>query len=262
MKKLEGKIVFITGASSGIGKACAEAFAEQGANLIISARRSNIIEKIEEEIKSKYHVKVYAFKLDVKNQQEVEWAVNSLPDEWRNIDILINNAGLAKGLNRIYEDDISNWEEMIDTNVKGLLYVTRAIVPGMVERESGHVINIGSTAGHEAYPKGHVYCATKHAVNAITKSLRIDVIDKNIRVSTVDPGAVETNFSNTRFLGDMEKAKSMYKGIIPLVAEDVADAVLFCATRPPHANIAEIIMMPSQQASALIFHRKDELGRV
>jgi 3-hydroxy acid dehydrogenase/malonic semialdehyde reductase len=257
MKKLEGKIVFITGATSGIGEASAYALAEQGANLIITARRSNILEKLETAIKTKYGVKVFTIKLDVKNKQEVEWAINSLPDEWKNIDILLNNAGLAKGLNKIYEDDIENWEEMIDTNVKGLLYVTRAIVPGMVQRESGHIINIGSTAGHEAYPKGHVYCATKHAVNAITKSLRIDVIDKNIRVSTVDPGAVETNFSNVRFLGDKEKAKSMYKGLIPLVAQDVAEAVVFCATRPPHANIAEIIMMPTQQASALIFHRKE-----
>lgn len=257
MKKLEGKIAFITGATSGIGEASAYALAEQGSNLIITARRSNILEKLEAEIKSKYGVKVFAIKLDVKNKQEVEWAINSLPDEWRNIDILLNNAGLAKGLSKIYEDDIENWEEMIDTNVKGLLYITRAIVPGMVERESGHVINIGSTAGHEAYPKGHVYCATKHAVNAITKSLRIDVIDKNIRVSTVDPGAVETNFSNVRFFGDKEKAKSMYKGLTPLVAQDVAEAVVFCATRPPHANIAEIIMMPTQQASALVFHRKE-----
>ncbi len=258
MRKLEGKIAFITGATSGIGEASAKALAEQGANLIITARRSNILEKLEAEIKSKYGVKVFAIKLDVKNKQEVEWAVNSLPDEWKNIDILLNNAGLAKGLSKIYEDDIENWEEMIDTNVKGLLYVTRAIVPGMVERESGHVINIGSTAGHEAYPKGHVYCATKHAVNAITKSLRIDVVDKNIRVSTVDPGAVETNFSNVRFFGDKEKAKSMYKGLTPLVAQDVAEAVVFCATRPPHANIAEIIMMPTQQASAIVFHRKEE----
>lgn len=258
MKKLEGKIAFITGATSGIGEASAYSLAEQGANLIITARRSNILEKLESEIKSKYGVKVFAIKLDVKNRKEVEWAVNSLPDEWKKIDILLNNAGLAKGLSKIYEDDIDNWDEMIDTNVKGLLYVTRAIVPGMVERESGHVINIGSTAGHEAYPKGHVYCATKHAVNAITKSLRIDVIDKNIRVSTVDPGAVETNFSNVRFFGDKEKATSMYKGIIPLVAQDVADAVVFCATRPSHANIAEIIMMPTQQASATIFHRKED----
>lgn len=258
MNKLKNKIAFITGASSGIGKACAISLAEQGANLIISARRSNIIEKLEEEIREKFNVKVFGLKLDVKNRQEVEWAIDSLPEEWKNIDILVNNAGLAKGLSKIYEDDIDNWEEMIDTNVKGLLYITRTVVPGMVERESGHVINIGSTAGHEAYPKGHVYCATKHAVNAITKSLRIDVVDKNIRVSTVDPGAVETNFSNVRFLGDKDKAKSMYKGIIPLVAEDIADAVTFCATRPPHANIAEIIIMPTQQASAMVFHRKEE----
>ena len=258
MNKLKNKIAFITGASSGIGKACAISLAEQGANLIISARRSNIIEKLEEEIREKFSVKVYGLKLDVKNRKEVEWAIDSLPEEWKNIDILVNNAGLAKGLSKIYEDDINNWEEMIDTNVKGLLYITRTVVPGMVERESGHVINIGSTAGHEAYPKGHVYCATKHAVNAITKSLRIDVVDKNIRVSTVDPGAVETNFSNVRFLGDKDKAKSMYKGIIPLVAEDIAEAVTFCATRPPHANIAEIIIMPTQQASALVFHRKEE----
>lgn len=258
MKKLEGKIAFITGASSGIGRACAFGLAKEGANLIISARRTNIIEKLEEEIKTKYDVNVFALKMDVKNRKEVEWAINSLPDDWKNIDILINNAGLAKGLSKIYEDDIDNWEEMIDTNVKGLLYVTRTIVPGMVEREKGHVINIGSTAGHEAYPKGHVYCSTKHAVNAITKSLRMDVVDKNIRVSTVDPGAVETNFSVVRFSGDVEKAKNVYKGITPLVAEDVAESVVFCATRPPHANIAEIIMMPTQQASALVFHRKED----
>ncbi len=257
MKKLESKIAFITGASSGIGKACAFSLAEQGANLIISARRINLIEQMKEEIQSKFNVKVFTLKLDVKNKKEVKESINSLPEEWKNIDILVNNAGLAKGMNKIYEDDIDNWEDMIDTNIKGLLYVTRTVVPGMVERKSGHVINIGSTAGHEAYPKGHVYCATKHAVNAITKSLRMDVVDKNIRVSTVDPGAVETNFSNVRFFGDKEKAKNVYKGITPLVAEDVAEAVTFCATRPPHANIAEIILMPTQQASALVFHREE-----
>lgn len=258
MNRLNGKIAFITGASSGIGKACAFSLAEQGVNLIISARRVNIIEKISEEIKEKYGVKIYTIKLNVKDRKEVEWTINSLPEEWKNIDILVNNAGLAKGMNKFYEDDIDNWEEMIDTNVKGLLYVSKAIIPGMIERKSGHIINIGSTAGHEAYPKGHVYSATKHAVTAITKSLRIDLIDKNIRVSTVDPGAVETNFSNVRFFGDKEKAKNMYNGLVPLVAEDVAEAVTFCANRPKHANIAEIIMMPSQQASALIFHRKTD----
>ena len=258
MKKLEGKITLITGATSGIGEACAIELAKEGAKIILTGRRSNLLEKLEEKIKSEIGVDVLSIKLNVKSSVEVEQTFIALPEEWKNIDILVNNAGLAKGMNKLFEDDIENWEEMIDTNVKGLLYVTRAIVPSMVERESGHVINIGSTAGHEAYPKGHVYCATKHAVAAITKGLRMDLVDKNIRVSTVDPGAVETNFSNVRFSGDTQKAKNVYKGLTPLVAEDVAEAVAFCATRPPHANIAEIIMMPTQQASALIFHRKEE----
>lgn len=258
MEKLDGKTVFITGASSGIGKACAEAFARSGCNLILTARRTKILKKMTDDLKSQYNTKTFIHKLDVKNKNEVDWIINSLPDEWQDIDILINNAGLARGLNTLYEDDVENWEEMIDTNIKGLLYVTRAIVPSMVERKSGHIINIGSTAGHEAYPKGHVYCATKHAVNAITKGLRMDIVSKNIRVSTVDPGAVETNFSVVRFSGDKEKAKNVYRGLKPLTAEDVAEAVLFCATRPEHANIAEIIMMPTQQASALVFHREEE----
>ncbi|MDX1701506.1 MAG: SDR family oxidoreductase [Melioribacteraceae bacterium] len=258
MKKLEDKTVFITGASSGIGKACAESFADLGCNLILTARRTKILEKLAEDLKSRFKIKTFIQKLDVKNKKDVDWVINSLPDEWREIDILINNAGLARGLSPLYEDDVENWEEMIDTNIKGLLYVTRAIVPEMVKRKKGHIINIGSTAGHEAYPKGHVYCATKHAVDAITKSLRMDTVSKNIRVSTVDPGAVETNFSVIRFSGDKEKAKNVYRGLKPLVAEDVAEAVLFCATRPEHANIAEIIMMPTQQASALIFHREEE----
>ena len=255
MGKLNNKIVFITGASSGIGKACSEYFAAEGAKLILTARREILLRELTEKFNREYNTDAIIFSLDVRDKNSVNELVNSLPKKWKNIDILINNAGLAKGLNKIYEDDIDNWEDMIDTNVKGLLYVTRAIVPGMVDRKSGHVINIGSTAGHEAYPKGHVYCATKHAVNAITKSLRMDVVDKNIRVSTVDPGAVETNFSNVRFFGDKEKAKNVYKGLTPLTAEDIAEAVLFCATRPPHANIAEIILMPTQQASALVFHR-------
>ncbi len=255
METIKNKVVFITGATSGIGKACAESFASEGAKLILTARRENLLNDIKNELSTKYNTDVLSLALDVRNRNEVQKVVASLPDQWKNIDILINNAGLAKGMNKIYEDDIDNWEDMIDTNIKGLLYVTRAIVPGMVERESGHIINIGSTAGHEAYPKGHVYCATKHAVNAITKGLRMDVVDKNIRVSTVDPGAVETNFSVVRFSGDKEKAKNVYKGLTPLTGADVADAVLFCATRPPHANIAEIILMPTQQASAMVFHR-------
>lgn len=254
MSSLKNKTVFITGASSGIGKACAEDFAEEGANLILCARRKKLIDELAEKLREK--VKVLTLKLDVTKNDEVKESVESLPGEWKDIDILVNNAGLGRGLNKLYEDNVAGWEEMIDTNIKGLLYVTRAIVPGMVKRRKGHIINIGSIAGHEAYPGGGVYCATKHAVNAITKSLRMDVLDKGIRVSTVDPGMVETNFSKVRFYGDEERAKNTYKGLTPLSGKDIAEAVLFCATRPPHANINEIIIMPSVQANAFVTYRE------
>lgn len=257
MKKLNNKIVFITGATSGIGKSCAFTFAEAGARLILCARRKNQLDETSAEIKSKYGTDIYSFKLDVRNSAEVDWTINSLPDEWKEIDILINNAGLGKGLNKFYNDDPNYWEEMIDTNVKGLLYVTKAVLPGMVEREKGHIINIGSIAGHEAYPKGAVYCASKHAIDAITKSIRMDVVDKNIRVSTVDPGMVETNFSIIRFDGDEQRAKQVYKGLTPLTGDDIADAVFYCATRPQHVNINEMVIMPSAQASATIAFRKE-----
>ncbi|GBD90205.1 NADP-dependent 3-hydroxy acid dehydrogenase YdfG [bacterium BMS3Abin04] len=256
MVSLKNKTVFITGASSGIGKACAEEFAEKRANLILCARRKNLIDELAEKLKEK--TKVFTIKLDVRNNNEVQKVVESLPEEWKSIDILINNAGLGRGLNKLYEDNVEGWEEMINTNIKGLLYVTRVIVPGMVNRGKGHVINIGSIAGHEAYPGGGVYCATKHAVNAITKSLRMDVLDKGIRVSTVDPGMVETNFSNVRFYGDEERAKNTYKGLTPLTGKDIAEAVVFCATRPPHANINEIIIMPSVQANTFVTSRKQQ----
>lgn len=256
MESLKGKIVFITGASSGIGKSCAFAFAAKGANLIISSRRLELIDKVAEEIRLKYGVNIHTFYLDVKSKEQVDKAVANLPDEWKAIDILINNAGLGKGLNKFYEDDPTGWEEMIDTNIKGLLYVTKAIIPGMIERKFGHIINIGSIAGHEAYPKGAVYCATKHAVDAITRSLRMDTVDKNILVSTIDSGLVETNFSNIRFNGDTEKAKNVYKGLTPLTGDDVADAVVYCASRPAHVNIAEITLLASRQASATISYRE------
>lgn len=256
MTSLKNKIVFITGATSGIGKSCAYAFANEGAHLIISARRLNLANEIAEDIRKTYNVKVHAFELDVRNKNKVLSAVNSLPEEWKAIDILINNAGLAKGLNKFYEDNPENWDEMIDTNVKGLLYVTHAILPGMIERKSGHIINIGSIAGHEAYPKGAVYCATKHAVDAITRSLRMDTVDKNIKVSTIDPGLVETNFSRIRFGGDEEKAKNVYKGLEPLTGDDIADAVVYCASRPAHVNIAEITLLASRQATATVVHRE------
>jgi 3-hydroxy acid dehydrogenase/malonic semialdehyde reductase len=257
MLSLKGKIVFITGCTSGIGKASAYAFAEQGANVIICARRLDLINEIAEDIRKKFVVKVHSFKLDVRKRDEVGKAIAALPEEFKNIDILINNAGLGRGLSKFYEDNPDGWEEMIDTNVKGLLYVTHFILPGMIERKSGHIINIGSIAGREAYPKGAVYCASKHAVDAITRSLRMDIIDKNILVSTIDSGLVETEFSKVRFYGDEEKAKNIYKGLTPLTGEDVADAVIYCATRPAHVNIAEMTLLAARQASATVVYREE-----
>lgn len=255
MELLKNKIVFISGATSGIGKACATGFARAGSNLILCARSIGTLNTFAQELRKEFGVKVYDFKLDVRDREAVESSIARLPVEWKNIDILINNAGLAKGMNKFYEDNPDNWDVVIDTNVKGLLYVTRAIVPLMVARNSGHIINMGSIAGHEAYPKGSVYCASKHAVDAITKSLRMDVVDHNIRVSTIDPGMVETNFSVIRFDGDKEKAKNVYKGLDPLTAEDIADTIIFMASRPPHVNIAEVVIYPTAQASATIAHR-------
>jgi NADP-dependent 3-hydroxy acid dehydrogenase YdfG len=256
MISLKNKTVLITGASAGIGKACAYAFAKEGANIIIGARRVERLEKIKKEIEDKYSVKVLAIKLDVANREEVVKSIAGLNDDWKNIDILVNNAGLGRGLNKLYEDNPEGWDEMIDTNVKGLLIVTKEVVKGMIERKDGHVINIGSIAGHQAYPGGSVYCATKHAVRAITESLRMETLEHKIRVSTVDPGMVETEFSDVRFYGDKEKAKNVYKGLKPLTGDDIAETVLFCATRPKHVNINEIIVMPSAQATAMIAHRE------
>ncbi|MGA7722366.1 MAG: SDR family NAD(P)-dependent oxidoreductase [Ignavibacteriaceae bacterium] len=256
MGSLSGKTAFITGASSGIGKACAEEFAKEGANLILSARRIEILDKFAELLQKTFGINVYSFQLDVRNYTDVKKTIALIPENWKKIDILVNNAGLARGFSKIYEGDIEQWEEMIDTNIKGLLYVTRQILPLMVERQSGHVINIGSTAGHDVYSNGNVYCATKFAVNALTQAIRIDVLDKNIRVSTVDPGMVYTNFSNIRFSGDNAKAEQVYEGVKPLSAEDIAGTVLFCVTRPAHVNISEIIVTPIQQASPAYIHRK------
>ena len=256
MNSLKNKIIFITGSNSGIGKACAYKFAKEGARLIISARRLNLIEEVASDLRKEFNVEVHTFKLDVKNRKDVIKAVQALPEEWKEIHILINNAGLARGFDKFYNDNPDDWDEMIDTNIKGLLYVTHAVLPGMIERKGGHIINIGSIAGHEAYPKGAVYCATKYAVNAITRSLRMDIIDKNILVSTIDAGMVETNFSNIRFHGDEEKAKNVYKGLTPLTGEDVADAVLYCASRPAHVNISEMTLLAARQASATIAYRE------
>ncbi len=256
MKKLSNKIVFITGATSGIGKACAEAFANEGANLILTARRISLLTKFANSLSKKYKIKTYTTQLDVRDNEQVKKVVVSLPKEWKKIDILINNAGLARGFSDIDEGNIEDWDEMMDTNVKGLLYVSRAILPLMVKRKKGHVINIGSVAGHSVYPKGNVYNASKFAVNAISKAMRLDLYQKDIKISTVDPGMVETEFSIVRFHGDKQHAKKVYQGMKPLTADDIADTVLYCATRPQHINIDEIIITPTAQASAIHVKRK------
>ena len=258
MNKLINKKVFITGASAGIGKACALAFANEGADLLLASRRADKLVEIADDLKKKHNIDIKTIKLDVRNFNEVEQKLSSLEDKWKNIDILVNNAGLARGFDKIYEGKIENWEEMIDTNIKGLLYITRMVLPQMIERKLGHIINIGSVAGHETYPSGNVYAATKFAVDALTKSIRMDVLDKNIKVSTVDPGLVETEFSIVRFSGDEKRAKSVYSGITPLTGEDIADAVVYCATRPDHVNINEIILTPIAQASPTMVHRKED----
>jgi NADP-dependent 3-hydroxy acid dehydrogenase YdfG len=252
---LKDKIIFITGASSGIGTACANHFAKAGAKLLLCARRIDDLNKLAGQLQSEYGVEVFAFKLDVREQAEVNKILNTLPDKWQKIDVLVNNAGLAAGLDTVQEGNVKDWDDMIDTNVKGLLYVTREVLPQMVEKNSGHIINIGSIAGHEVYPKGAVYCATKYAVNALSNGLRLDLSGTKVRVSTVDPGAVETNFSAVRFKGDTKRAAAIYEGMDALTPNDVADAVLYCATRPPHVNISEVIIMPTDQASATLVSR-------
>jgi NADP-dependent 3-hydroxy acid dehydrogenase YdfG len=256
MTSLKDKIVLVTGASSGIGLACAHAFAQLGSRLIITARRKDRIEALVRELKDKLQTKVLGFQLDVRNQPAVASAFGTLPKEWQEIEVLVNNAGLSRGLHKLHEGKLEDWEEMIDTNVKGLLYVSRAIIPGMVARGHGTIINIGSIAGHEVYPGGNVYCATKHAVDAITRGLRWDLVDSPVRVCTVDPGLVETEFSLVRFRGDDQRAQGVYKGIEALKPEDVAEAVVFCASRPPHVQLAQVLILPTAQASTTLVHRK------
>lgn len=253
---LKNKVIFITGASSGIGTACAKQFAAVGAKLLLCARRLDILNKLRAQLQGEYGVDVHTFSLDVRQSEHVIETLKKLPAKWQNVDVLINNAGLAAGLDPIQQGSLQDWEDMINTNIKGLLYVTREILPQMVERNTGHIINIGSIAGHQVYPKGAVYCATKQAVNALSNGLRMDLFGTKIRVSTVDPGAVETSFSAVRFKGDTKRAAAVYEGMEPLRPDDVADAIIYCATRPPHVNISEIIIMPTDQASATMIARK------
>jgi 3-hydroxy acid dehydrogenase/malonic semialdehyde reductase len=256
MQSLKDKIVFVTGASAGIGEATAQVFAAQGARILMCARRAERLEKLAQTLEYERGVPVHYFRLDVRDQAAVEKAVASLAPEWRAIDILVNNAGLSRGMDKLPQGLLDDWEEMIDTNVKGLLYVCRAVIPGMIERERGHIINIGSIAGREVYPGGNVYCATKFAVRALSKGLRLDLSGTPIRVSEVAPGMVETEFSLVRFHGDAERAGKVYQGLTPLEPDDIADAAVWCATRPPHVNVSEVVVMPTAQASATLVHRK------
>jgi len=255
MKSLAGKVVLITGASSGIGRATAFAFAGAGARLLLCARRLELLQELEAPLKEAGAVAVSLFRLDVRDRAAVDAAIAGLPADWKAIDILVNNAGLSRGLTKLYEDDPQNWDEMIDTNVKGLLSVTRAVVPGMVARNAGHVINLGSTAGHITYANAAVYCATKAAEKAISEGLKIDLMGTAVRVTSVEPGMVETEFSKVRFRGDEERAAKVYEKITPLTPEDIADAILWAATRPAHVNIHTILLTTIDQANSTVFHR-------
>ncbi len=254
--KLKGKTALITGASSGIGRATAELFAEEGASLILVARRINKIKELADDLEKKYGTKSKLLELDVRYYSKVVEKLKSLDDEWRKIDILVNNAGKAKGLNKLYEGSIDDWEDMIDTNVKGLLYFSRLIIPDMVKRNSGHIVNIGSIAGEEVYPNGNVYCGTKFAVHALSKGMVIDLNGTNVRVSNIAPGLVETEFSEVRFHGDKDKAEKVYEGYKALEAIDIADIVLFCVTRKSHVMIQNVLVTPTDQASASIVHKE------
>jgi len=250
------RIALITGATSGIGQAIATTFAQSNIDLIISGRRTERLEELKNLLKNKYSSRVIILKMDVSNMQEVNESLHYLPEEWQKIDILINNAGLAVGLDPLQDGLIEDWERMIDTNVKGLLYITRNIVPTMISRGSGHIINIGSIAGKEVYPGGNIYCATKHAVDAITKALRIDLLGKNIKVSQICPGLTETEFSMVRFKGDEKKAGKVYEGYTPLYAEDIAQIAKFLVNQPPHVCINDIVVSTIHQANSYLVDKK------
>lgn len=250
------RTVLITGASSGIGEATARRLAKEGYRLIITARRQERLEDLAQELRSNYGSEVLALTFDIRILEQVQQYLGNLPEEWQAIDILINNAGLAAGLSPIHEGNVDEWERMIDTNIKGLLYVTRTITPGMKERQRGHIINISSIAGREVYPNGNVYCGTKHAVQALGQGMRLDLLPWGIKVTQICPGAVETEFSIVRFNGDKERADRVYDGFTPLTAEDIADTISYVLSVPEHVNISEMLVMPTAQASAHLTHRQ------
>lgn len=249
-------IIFITGATSGFGKAIAIKFAQHGWDLILNGRRTERLKFLEEEIKNTYSVKVFSLPFDVRDRNTVEESIHSLPHDWKKIDVLVNNAGLAQGLSLIQDGNIDDWETMIDTNIKGLLYVSRAVMPLMIENQKGHIINMGSIAGKEAYMRGNIYCSTKFAVDALSKSMRIDLLEKGIRVTSISPGAAETEFSLVRFKGDAERAKKAYMGYEPLKADDIAEVTYFAASRPSHVCLNDIVMTPTAQANTAYIFKK------
>lgn len=250
------KITVITGATSGIGNACAEIFAQNKHDLIITGRRADRLEKISAELKSEYGVQVLHFAFDIQKRQEVEHFIDSLPEVWKDIKILINNAGLAAGLDPIQEGNIDDWEQMIDTNIKGLLYMTRAVSPLMIEKREGHIINIGSIAGREVYANGNVYCATKHAVDALSKGMRIDLLPYGIKVTQIAPGLVETEFSTVRLKGELDKAAKVYQGYEPLKGKDIAEVAYYVTTLSAHVNINDLLIVPTAQANATTVFKK------
>lgn len=257
MNRIHNTITLITGASSGIGEACAHHFASAGSHLILLARRKESLLALKQSLQEQYPViNILTIECDVRNQPSVEQLLSNLPEEWKHIDTLINNAGLSRGLEKIQDGLIQNWEEMIDTNIKGLLYVSRTILPGMIERKKGNVINIASIAGRETYPFGNVYCATKSAARTLSEAMRIDVNGSNVRIMNIDPGMVETEFSLVRFHGDAERAKQVYKGMQPLTADDIAEIILFSVNRPPHVTIGDILILPTAQANTTTVYRE------
>ena len=256
MKDLKDKVVFITGATSGIGRSAAIKFAECGSKLILAARRKERLDSLKSELTEKFGVDVITIVLDVRNYPDVEKAVSGLDEDWSKIEVLLNNAGLARGFSKVHEGSLDDWNEMIDTNVKGLLFVSKCVIPLMINNKAGHVINIGSIAGNEVYPNGNVYCASKHAVDAITKGMRMDLSGTAVRVTTIDPGLVETEFGLVRYRGDVDKAKTAYVGMQPLSPDDVADAIVFAATRDENVVVAQIVLLPVAQASAMVVSRE------
>ncbi len=249
------KIILITGATSGIGKASAFKFAQNGYNLILTGRRKERLNNLSKELIEKFNIEVQILNFDIRDRNEVESHIQSLKEPWVNIDVLVNNAGLAAGLNTFQDGSIDDWETMIDTNVKGLLYISKFVSQLMIENGKGHIINIGSIAGKEVYPNGNVYCATKHAVDALTKAMRIDMVKHGIKVTQIAPGAVETEFSLVRLKGDAEKAANVYNGFEPLHPEDIAESVYYVTTLPPHVNINDLLIMPTAQANAVTINR-------